>query len=574
MTLLKSIPIVLFIFISSWTSAMCEDGFSSEEILISFAKKQMGEKIFEKELGNEWSQKITQKTKNWNRADTSQFLDFLIHRFGEENTLEVLKAFLEFEGIFTPNEFINRVTFYDQINKNIVNHILLFHADFDMLMTNSNPSHIKNIYSLIESYIGAEGASYVMWHLLIYRDMLSEAIPKEMRKVMWFVADYTNKHGVTTDTPTNKVGLFKAWVSRTNRKPSEIQFENFREFIEFNKIVAETLNKQAKGEEDNIHGKGNIDLFLLQFELYFKVSSLFFGFYHTNYHNLKKTINILREYITPTEIAELLMNEPGIYSVDPKNLQAVINILKNIYVATEQSPQSTQKTGLQEFIITYVTAFIVFSLHPEKRDDVADYIDTRRQKKGLKEFIGSMIKEHSGILLSADPINLRNTIALLEQITDSELFPTDSSPKENNATTLRMVLLIMNFNYSNLERLIDTLGAYLDRKEITHIITKYFPSIDNKITEETLDSVEQILKIFDKYIDKQDTFLQRVGELFVLDSQFIPELHKQLTEMADTLDPNTMQRKLFNFSLSEILPSPPLTLSSPHGRHPRKGGDP
>ena len=245
---LKTTYLFLFICIHTWVSAAsCEDGFSQESALISFVKKQKGE-AFEKELEPKWSDKITQKTKDWTQTETSQFLNFLISRFGEENTVKIIEAFSEFEGATTPKKIITRVAFYDQININIVNHILLFHVDFNLLMTNSNPNYIQKINTLIESYIGKTGAAYIMWHLLIYRDMLVEAHPDEMIIVMGIVEYYTNKYGVTTDTLENRVHFFKTWVSSTDRKTTDIQFRNFREFIEFNKIAAETLREKSQRE--------------------------------------------------------------------------------------------------------------------------------------------------------------------------------------------------------------------------------------------------------------------------------------------------------------------------------------
>ena len=136
-----------------------------------------------------------------------------------------------------------------------MNHILLFHVDFNLLMTNSNPNYIQKINTLIESYIGKTGAAYVMWHLLIYRDMLVEAHPDEMIIVMGIVEYYTNRHGVVTDTLENRVHFFKDWISRTDKKATDIQFSNFREFVEFNRIAAETMREKTKGNEDKIHEK-------------------------------------------------------------------------------------------------------------------------------------------------------------------------------------------------------------------------------------------------------------------------------------------------------------------------------
>ena len=563
MVLLKILPIFLLIFISSWTSTTpCEDGFSPDKVLISFAKKQMGEKVFEKELGTQWSEKMTQKTKDWNREEASQFLDFLTHRFGEENTLEVLKAFSEFEGTITPGEFINRVHFYDQINKNIVNHTLLFHADFNMLMTNSNPTHIRRIHSLIESYIGAEGASYVMWHLLIYRDMLREAYSTEMRKVMQLVEYYTNKHGVTTDTPTHRADFFREWTLHTNRNPADIKFRNFMEFLTFNKTAAETLREKTQGEEDNIHGRGNMDMFQLQFELYLKIFPLFSGFYYANYRNLKKTIKILKQYITPAEIAELLINEPGIYIVDPKRLQEVIDIFKSIHEGVEYTGPETLETKLTNSISLYISYFIAFSFYPEKRSDLADYIDIQSgQKRKLKEFIGSIIRTHRDAFLLADPTNLTNTTNTLASFIEKNSISTALKTEENNISgPFQRALLkagISDVNY--MERIIHLLEPHLTSLEIAKIITKHLPSILKINNEQSINTIEDILRVFDKYINKQDIFLQRIEELFELDSELIPELLKRLTDMANTSDHKTMEKKLSSLPLSEILSSSPKT---------------
>ena len=256
------------------------------------------------------------------------------------------------------------------------------------------------------------------------------------------------------------------------------------------------------------------------------------------------------------------MNEPIIYSVNPKKLQEVINIFKNIYRGTEYINQTehvnraTREEELKESIKFYFSNFMFFSMYPKRINELEDTINTRKtQKEELKGFISSMIRKHRGVFLSAEPRNVNTGINTLANSIETDSLSSALREKENNISKpFQNTLLTANIeDLSYLESTIHLLEPYLHRTEITSLVIKYSHAMVRINDESKIDSIKQILEVFDKYIEKQDVFFQRIEELFKLDSELIPILHKKLKEMFNTLDDNTMKQNLIKISLLELI---------------------
>ena len=547
----------IFFSLSTWVFANpCEEAFSSGAggVFISFVKKQMG-KEFETELPANWSDKIVEKTKHWTREEALQFLDFLINRRGELSTVEHLESLADLSSTISFKDFMNKVNFYDRINKDIIDELLnREREEFEFLLTNNdiNTVKIQQLNQLIESYVGKKGASYVMRDLILERDgeLNNPNLLKEMRKVLNFVDSYTKKHGVVTDTLDNRVNFFKQFVSLPREErplpsqlKSKIQFSNFSELREFSELIFDKLEQEEKISElvGELYSLKRILTFSLQNIIKVKITNLFSAYYELKLSDLRKVVKIFEQYIPPAEVANILMNETGIYAMNPKRLKEVIRLLEGAYDISVFAQQEWDVAIGK--LLDNVAAKNQKELTPQERREYVKLLN-----KTPKEFIGHIIKTQTELLLLKDPTNLKETITILESYINRSGLAFSLRGREY--LKYQSDLLVTNPYY--LQRIINILEKYFQQNEMVGIIGMHFSAMGRI---KNSDAFVEIMEILSARIDKQDVFFRRVIELFEFSEDFfsldvfISEIRDELVELSNTMDHNKMAQLLRNTHL-------------------------
>ncbi len=559
----------MFFSLSTWVFANpCEEAFSSSgSVFVSFVKKQMG-KEFETELPANWSAQVTENTKHWTPAEASQFLDFLIHREGELSALKHIKSLAYFPNIISFRDLMDKINFYDQIHRDIVHELLSGNRteeSFDSLITNNNVNKVKiqQVSQIIEKYIGKAGVPYVMRDLILdMGEELSHSNPKEIGRVIDFVDRYTKKHGVVTDTMDNRVSFFKQFVSlpREEQKPSKIRFSNLSELKEFSELVSKAVREKereiatdarttALKEQTGasaVYSLTRISTFSLQFVMRIKVINLLSAYHNLRLSDLKKTIRILELYLEPAEVADILMNKPDIYMMDPKRLKEVIVILETAY----NIPFYLQR-DMDEMLGVIVNDAAMRGhkkLTSKERKAIINHLN-----KTSKAFINYLLRNRTEDLLLTNPTHLENTISILERYVG----------KTGVALILRMEgfadyhrdILMTNPDY--IQKVINVLEKYFEKDEMTAIVGDHFSAM-GKIKDS--DAFTEIVEILGARIDQRSIFFKRITELLKIGYEFFPldevmlEIRNALIKMSNTLDHRQMKKILENTHLSELSP--------------------
>ena len=549
------LPFFLLISLPSWESAnACEKGFSAGEVFISFAKKQLG-KSFEKKIGPEWSEKIIENVKHWNRTEASQFLDFLIDRIGKEKAADWLMLSTDFPKM-SVNQLMKKIAAYDQINKEIITSILkqAHRISLPAFLKGNNINNVKKIYFLIESYIGEQGAVYLLSDPTTYK-IFSKSNPNEIKKVIDFVDDYTQKHALIIDTLNNRVDYFRQIISLPSDQAhmSHIKFNNLSELKEFGKLIFKKLRELDKEiEEKNLLPKDDLAVDTSRFNLKLiqlsRIATMFSAYFKSNFQNLKDTVAILEQYIKPEEIANMMMNSTTIYSVNPRNLKAVIDLLKkahsipsqeNIHEVKERIlkkiEEERQKGNIDSDLAKPITKIIEQMNKPPLKPEA---------------FISYMIRKYSGYFLLADPINMKKVMDLLEKNYTKNKWNVILQP---NSRHKEIQLGLLLADPVHLEKVLNIFEKYLEKDEIIYIIIHKFTDI-SMIKEDKIDHFTKVVEILGTHIDIKDVLAHRIIELLENDV-FSSEIYYTLTKISNTSDPNTMKKSLTELSLLEFIPS-------------------
>ena len=564
----------LLISFPTWVLAnTCEGAFSNEKIFVSFAKKQRGE-AFEKELGTNWAKEIAENTKHWTPKEVSQFLDFLINRIGEHNTLETIYYISFAISDIRFNDLMNMIRSYDQISKDIIDTLIYIASGADFYndsFTTFIQNHVANkkktwqLSQLLESYVGGTGTAYIMSHLSI-----REIDPNEVRRVIHFVNDYTRKYGTVTDTMENRTHHLRQYISQDlspDLLPKEyteqqrlrreiISFGNFSELLEFSKWVFEALREAQETILRDLSKETGTDEFFeaqkqkmrLRINFGSKSINIFYALSKAKLRNIKKIIAILERYITPEEIAKLMIQKGSIYLANPKNIQETINILKEVYNVSTDKMVSEAK---HELVASHEGIHMLNKLFERA---------ARRPITSPRELITFIMRENIDALLSASPTYLKDTIDILSTYLSREMVAIILQNKTKWYQQAHYDLLAAAES-NNLQKIITALEKSFEKEEITNIIIDYAlgtsDSLSNLLPTTWLtdpDLFIKTLEILTTHLDQKPILLQRVNELMTMDSSSTSELHKELTEMNNQLDPNTMKKLLTQFSLSELNP--------------------
>ena len=550
-------------------SSSCEEVFANKEVFISFAKNLRREG-YEKELGADWSQKVAENTKHWNRMEVSQFIDFLSNRIGEENTLKRVESISYGMVNVSFKEFMEMVRFYDQISKDILDtllypmnkHVVETGDYFLMFMRNYTLDKVKaqKFSKVIGGYFGGLGIAHVMSKSSIHEVDLSE-----IGKVMSFVNAYIKKHGDAPNTLENRVSFFREVVRMdiTQKRP-KIILKNFDELKQFGGVLVEEIRRR---NINNTTVKDVLDLFSSTLTLKLldtKVNRMFYNLSNAKKHTLIETVRILEEYIEPKEIAKLMVNVPEIYLANPRHLTEVINVLK------QERDLPNDKTILES----------ENKIKPVDNDHVnvsliGQFLETQvLPVMSSKELITVMMKENIEYLLLANPIYLQNTINILKKyLTEADVALMLRYRTDQHLSFQRDLLEIANTN--GLQKIVITLEKIFETHEIIDILVRKFFHELFELMEGNLDtsttltadffpriwiekpdqfiSIVGVLKI---YIKQRSVLLQRIYELIEeIDSYSVEDLYDSLVRMSRTQDHEQIAKILnSNISLSELSP--------------------
>ena len=551
------------ISLPNWSFANpCEKGFTNKEVFIAFAKKQMGKEAFEKELGSEWVTHITENIKHWTHIEASQFLNFLISRTGEQKTLERIKSLSGLSGVTAFNNLMKKVNLYDKIDKDIID-TLLHHPDLFMVFmrnNNLNERRILQAKEFIADYLGEAGASYVMRHWFTNPESTTYQVrPHIINRIIDFVSSYTQKHGKTTDNLEERRNYFKEFTSlkQEQQKISKIRFGNFSELRVFTKLISEVMRKKDEAieakiasndiERANAYGFKGLHTLSLRYILQIRVTELFSAIFKTNFNNLKKTVAILEQYITPSEVADMMMHRTDIYSVDPIQLQQVINILKKIH--------GTFSKGLgAEVLDSLEKMAIEMNIPMEQRDILIQYAKNLFRSTtplGPNTFIAYLIREAPD-LLAVNPINLKKVITIFENYMGKGVMAFILQPPEADFNK-RIQNGLFNADANHLQKIITALEKHLKKSEMQVIVGYYFYELSYIKAES--DAFTKIVEIFNTHIDQNPILLKRIMNLLEIDYYSIPEIYSALEKMNNTLDHKQMKKLLTEVTLTELIPT-------------------
>ena len=521
----------------------------------------MTAEVFEKELSSKWVTHITENTKHWTRIEASQFLNFLINRIGETAALQYLTSFPDFPKM-NIQHFMQKIAAYDQINKEIITSILKQpDIPLDLFLQEKDLQKIKKMFPIIESYIGTEAAVYLISHPEATYGLLLQSGPITTKRVMNFVDTYTKKYGFITDTLENRVNYFRQFMSlpHEQRHVSMIKLINFNELREFSKLLFKTLREAEETIERETEifklDKAYLNKTALNLIANFRIHNLLSALFEANIKNLRETVTILEQYITPEEVASIMMNSTAIYSLNPRKLKIVIEILKkahsnpskeNIYETKERIvkriKEEQKKGNIESDLVKPITTII------EKMDEPP-----------LKpvEFISYMIRQYKDNLLSAKPTQVQNVMALLE---NRGYVPKDKWKvilQPNRHKEIQLGLLVADSGY--LEKVLNAFEKYLKKDDIIYLIIHYFAYM-SMIKKDTLDRFNKldpftkVVDILGTHIKIKDILIGRIVELLE-NHPFIPEIYETLTTTNSTSDPNTMTKSLTELSILEFAPS-------------------
>ena len=367
------------------------------------------------------------------------------------------------------------------------------------------------------------------------------------------------------DTLHNLVDYFRRFTS----PPQIIPLRNFSELKEFGKLIAET----TKGKEEtvethetaDIHNSATMELrdiiYTLRNQIYDKAAFLLSAVSKANLRKLKETVAILEEYIDPVEIANMMMNRhsitPGhsrttIYSVNPQNLKAVINILKTAHNLPPENIKVIKERKLKEIEDQIEKG----NIRPDLIQPATEIIEQMTEPPlKPKEFIAYMIRQHTSELLSTNPTHLKEVMTILENgyVSKSDwraiLQPWEHGEAQRD-------LLLADPTY--LQKVIDAFEKYLGKDIAFYIVTNQFSAI-SLIKKSTLLSQKEFndfiktVEILGTHIDIKDVLIERVAEL-VDNYVFSSEIYNTLTEISSKSDRSIMKKSLTELPLSEFIP--------------------
>ena len=469
---------------------------------------------------------------------------------------------------------MNMIRFYDQISKDIIDTLIYiasgadFYNDSFATFIQNHIANKKKTYQLsrfLESYIGGTGTAYIISSLSIHDINLNE-----MRKVIHFVNDYTRKYGTVTNTLENRTHHFRQYISQDlspdlplkEYGPHQLlrrkitRFGNFSELLEFSRWGFEALREAqeiilrdiSKETSTNEFFEAQKQKMRLRMNFIPKSINIFYALSKAKLRNVKKIIAILEEYITPEEIAILMIQRGSIYLANPKNIQEIINILKEVYNVPTDKMVSEAKHAL---IASHEDIHMLNKLFERA---------ARRPITSPRELITFIMRENIDALLSANPTYLKDTIDILSTYLSREMVAIILQNKTRWHQQAHYDLLAAAESNS-LRKIITALEKSFEKEEITNIIIDYAlgtrDSLSNLLPTTWLtdpDLFIKTLEIITTHLDQKPILLTRVNELMTMDSLSTSELHKALKEINDTLDPNTMKKLLTELSLSELNP--------------------
>ena len=575
------LSVLLFFSLPNWVLATsCEDVFASKKTFISFAKKLRGED-YEKELGTDWSQKVAENTKHWNRMEVSQFIDFLSNRIGEENTLRRVESISSIIVDISFSDFMSMVRSYDQINKDIIDTLMYSVFHFSDFMQNhiANKIETQELSRIIESYFGGVSAAYIVGALSIHDVNINE-----IKKAVYFVNSYTARHGIITDHPASRLNYFKEMIFLPSEKRIERGIKggvlsilnNFSELREFIRLVFDEVARMDR-EGTHFSDSRNRVLYSLKMAIVDPFLKSFFSM--AKIRNLVEIVRIIEEYIEPSEIAKLMVRGEEIYLANPKHLIQVIKVLNQVRrISTDETISQKENENIR-----------ITDKSQKNTSALGQFFEEQTLSMlSVKDFIIFVMKHNMKYLLLAHPVYLRNMIAILENYLSKQDVAFMLKYNTNQHLLFQRGLLKMARSNS-LQEIITAFERDFKKDEIAEILminlfkelfalrysfselqdgnpitstplaVNFFPRIWIEIPDDFLG----VVNILRTYIDQKPVLFRRIKELTQEEEYSILMLHEELKGMSRKLASQQITRllnsgiSLSEFSVDELDPSRP-----------------
>ena len=137
------------------TNETTRQGGSAAKVFIDFAKKHKGEN-FEREMGSQWEEKITESTQTWTAKEATDFLDYVVGLIGVDLTLAKMRSASYFKYMHY-SDFEEKVEFYrkeeylgeEGVRKKLSQSLSGLHK--------GDLTDIKNTIQQVQNIIGREG---------------------------------------------------------------------------------------------------------------------------------------------------------------------------------------------------------------------------------------------------------------------------------------------------------------------------------------------------------------------------------------------------------------------------------
>ena len=105
------VSVISLLFSINALSNPCEERFL-EHPFVHFTKEQLGE-YWQNQMPRNWESRIMKYTTFWKREDMDSFLNYLINRIGEEETLNRVKSSSYFNSL-RYKDFLDRILLYEK----------------------------------------------------------------------------------------------------------------------------------------------------------------------------------------------------------------------------------------------------------------------------------------------------------------------------------------------------------------------------------------------------------------------------------------------------------------------------
>ena len=320
--------LLLFLFCSispiSHAGSCEERAFSSYGAIVAFVKNRQG-KFWEWKMGLPWASAIRESTIGWSHEEAILFLSALVSRIGIDKTLERLKYNYEDLAKMEFRDFMQKISFYDEINPEVAIRSLSYSfAGFkeqDLLHKTINKENIKKTYHLIKKFIGKEGAIHL---LMTEPKIFEQARYEEISQVLPFVEQYTRSQKTTPSLERRLQMYFP--IRLIHFRQALMRYLSFDVFVPLDHFSwKQPLSRDQAILKDRAR--------FLQSE----ITVLFLSLSNSSFSYLTRVVDILETLLPQKQVSEIMTQHREIFKANPHHIHQNIQILKETLNQRETS---------------------------------------------------------------------------------------------------------------------------------------------------------------------------------------------------------------------------------------------